>query len=241
MAVKNLITTKYHINKARYTMLYSFDNVYSIFTPRDNSTESKVGIKSMKYNCSKVYSHTCFSVEDVLKDIFYQYKAKLLSININDIIGIKINGGTFCFQIVNKLEQFNMKNYVLIPDFLKEEHDFYMEKYHADGFVLNVIDGLLLDVSKSSKKNSKFYCIEEETFKKNDDKHLTINSIYSFYQLKQGTRTNKIEKNKEYVSIINALYQFENCRKMDSSAVLLLDRNELGMIADNKFIINHTF
>lgn len=237
MAAKNLFTNKYKINKARYTMLYSFDNVYSIFSPR--GTENT--IVSMNYDCDRVYHHSCFSVEDVLKDIFFLSRARAFEVSVNDVIVVKINGATFCFQMLNKVPNFNIRNYMALPNFLHEEYNFYKKQFHSDGYVLNVIDGLLLDIKKSCRRGNKYYCIEEETFNRKDSNRSTISSVYSFYMLNFDIPVNKVYKKNEFVSIGNALYQFDSCRRNDSSSVLLLDRSELDMIADNRFVVDNTF
>ena len=237
MAARNLFTKKFNINKARYSILFSFNNVYSIFK-RKNTDKENNALDSMKYNCDSAFKHNCSSCDDVLLDLFYQNKANLVSIKVNDIICIKINDVLFSYQVIKKSSSFSLKDYHLIDGFFDREYEFYINKIHDEGYVLNVIDGLLLDTAIVKQEKNKYFCIEEETFENKGNKVSSISSFYSFFSLDLKGR---ISKSCEFISFANALYHFDTCKKNNPSSVLLLNRNELFMIADNEFVNENKF
>lgn len=217
-----------NISSARYAIMFSLDNLYGLFRPRDFVSDMD---NSLFYDLISFDVHHENFVEDVLIDIYLAIRSGKVVININDVIVIKVNGKLFSYRYVKKVSKFMVgtENFMPINNFLEQEINLYMEKIHKNNMVLSVLDGVLFHLNDKAIATKKVCCIEKELFQKGKN---VANNTFSLYGLIGYSIKNLNPGGKPFISLKNALYFFDRGFKGGRKSILLSDRRELEMIRD---------
>jgi hypothetical protein len=228
---KLYFTDMFNISFARYRMLFSSENMYGIFRANVFST----GIyDSSGFDLTCVKSYNGNSTEDLLNDVRYFSKAGNISLKINDIICIKLNGCVVSYRFcgVNRwMDKQHEYNYSEVKDFYGNEKIRYIDCLHKEGLTLNVPDGRLYSLDELVDGRHKIYCIDKEVFKPVEMGGIIV-SDYSVLMLKGNSIVNANPHSQPFVMISNALYFFNSSLGNDSGTVLLLDKGELELVRD---------
>ena len=225
----NLPFVRADIEPSRYQLLFSFENIYGIL--RCNN-ESGISITSTEYKLLFIKSHNCLTPYDVLKDILFLYRSAGIKILRNDVICVHINGYVWSYRFLgiksSNIENF-MENFMEIKKFIDEEKNYFIESIHENNRVLSVLDGYIYNIQDVARKYHSLYAIENEHFF--EEKNGYIFSDCSLYLLEGKTIKPQNLYGKPFYMMKNALYYFRKARKK-GDAILLLNREELEMIAD---------
>lgn len=226
----NLPCEKVALDPSRYKMLFSMDSIYGVFRRKK---EIAIPASSQDYCLAYVKLHDCLTPYDVLKDILFLYHSAGIEIYRNDIICIRINGYVWSYRFIgikdNNIEKF-IKNFVEIKSFLAEERDCLVNAIHNDSRVLGVLEGCLYNIKDIIHIYSNFYAIEHEHFI--EERNGYIFSDCFLYMFDGNTILSKNFYGKPFYMMKNALYYFMKERQKRKPAILLMNREELEMIAD---------
>ena len=215
----------------RRKFLYGFDNMAVIFTP-ENCTEVSADSRDYFLLCS--CKHECHSPEDFILDFKASFKAGLVSINFNDVIGVKINGTVICYR-------YFCGKYFEINGFTDKEKKAYFRNLHQKNKVLSILDGQEFAFDEINFKKCVQYAIEGESYRMQlKTRKEFVTTDYSLYVL-SGDKITKINPyEKPFYEIDSAISYFhdkerEN-RKKGKKAMLLFDCKELNLLKDYKQI-----
>lgn len=215
---------------SRYRLLFTFENIYGILRC---GNENRVSMTSTDYGLLFIQPHNCPTPYDVLKDILFLYRSAGIKICRNDVICIHINGCVWNYRFLGlkdgKVENF-MENFMEVKKFLDGEKNCFIEAIHGDNKVLSVLDGRIYNIQDVFHKYYCLYAIENEHFFEERNGH--IFSDCSLYLFDGKTVRQKNFYGKPFCTMKNALYYFCKERKKKGDAILLLNREELEMIAD---------
>jgi len=219
---------KFNCSSARYAMMFSFENLYGIMRAGEFVKDAD---KSRYYNLISFDIHKNVRVDDVLLDICFYEKAGKFSLNINDIICIRISGKLFAYRYMHKPQNtsIDLECFSIIDNFFNDEINEYTQKIHAAGYVLNIPDGKLYSVKDKDFKNKHVFCIEGEQF---ENSRNYINYTFSLYGLFGFSIKNMDPYGRPFISLSNALYFFNRDKGKDRQSLLLLNRKELEMLKD---------
>lgn len=215
-------------------MLFSFDNVYGIFRGMSGTDKNN----SRNYELIRYLEHTSLAPDDVLKDIIYMIRAGEISLEINDVICIKINGAFASFRYSGMKYQnieFASRNFLVVQKFLIDELQWYISRLHRENRVLSVLDGRTFSVNEIDARKQTLYCIDNETFRSAER---AITSDYFLYVLKNSVIKESNPYPRPFISIKHALYYFFKYRSKNADALLLYNRHELEMIKDHSELKN---
>lgn len=223
---------KFNISDLRYQMLFSFDNMYGIFRPQTEKDTNPE--ESGHYELKYVRKHDSVVPDDILKDLLYLVRAGEITMLINDIVSIKINGAItdylfLGFRSKNPEQSFN--NFAVTKGFLTDEKTNYILNLHKSNKILSVLDGKVYSVDDSRLKKKTFFCIDNEVFQ-SQDRAAQITSDYFLYTLKNFNIREVNPYKKPFGTIGHALYYYFKNQKSNANAMLLFNRHELEMIKD---------
>jgi hypothetical protein len=227
-SIYNSADGEFDASDMRYQMLFSFDNLYGIFSP--DSEEDGAEHYSLQY----VKAHDSVIPDDVLKDVLYLVRAGKITMSINDIVSIKINGTVSDFRFLgfrNKDPEKSSDNFAVTKGFLTEERMQYVVDLHNSNKILSVLDGKVYSVSDAGLQKKTFYCIDSEAFQ-SSDRALRIRSDYFLYTLKNMNIKEVNPYRKPFGTIKQALYYYTKSQKANANAILLFNRQELEMVKD---------
>lgn len=228
---------KFNVTSARYAILFSYENVYGLFRPKETV---KYHLNSSDYELISFDTHNSNFEGDVLTDLCFLVSANKLNIRINDVICIRSNGRLFSYLYIKKLKGISDYSdcFMKIKDFFKDEIYGYLDRIHNESRVLSVLDGKILSISDPNLRKSRVYCIERETF---DHKTSCLTSNYSMFGLFDKDIRNINPGGLPFVSLKNAIYYYNKNRKKGQSGLLLFNRRELEMIKDYGQLNNVAF
>jgi hypothetical protein len=216
-----------NISEERFEMLFALNNMYGIFKP--------VSQTHGFYNSSSfelISTHICRrgNVDSILTDIMYGIKSGIISIKVNDVVVIKLEGKFFSFRYCGVLE--NGRSFIEIGRFVNREKEEIIGKIHSNRMVLSVMDGRLFKIDELDV-SMKLYCISKEIFTLKNKKML---SNYSLYVLNPAGVECINPHGNPFVAMDNALFYYKNHKEMHKgkrkNAVLLLDKAELELVHD---------
>lgn len=219
------VMEKFNISEDRYKIFFSYENQYGVFRPQGN-IHSYLNSSEYDLICASEYSSD--SPDDALKDISFLVRAGKLDLKANDVISIKINGFSSSYRFYGLRKE---SEFVLVPDFLRQERNFYIDCIHSLNMVLSVLDAKLIPIDRLNLEKSEIYCIDKETFSPSDRSGSVV-SNYSLWALKNNMIFNMNPCERPFVMISNALYFFQKKRNREKNALLLLDKNEFELIRD---------
>lgn len=221
---------KVKMEKNRYRMLFSFENVYGIFRAK-----SKMDFAKSSMECELVFLdyHDCVIPSDLLLDILYFNRSGKLNLQRNDVVSVRINGcvSNFCFN-GNKVTGFEsaLMNFYEVKGFINQERTVFLNDIHRSNKVMGVLDGYLYSIENMDINRYCFYAIDSEVFRKEGNGF--IRSDYSLYKMDEnGIKADNLYC-RPFQMIKNALYYFSRDAKGKRKALLLLNRYELEMIMD---------
>jgi hypothetical protein len=213
-------------------MLFSFENMYGIFRPQtENNNKPK---KSEYYELKYVRSHDSVVPDDVLKDILYLVRSGEITMLINDIVSIKINGTISDYRYLgyrSKNPEQSFNNFAVTKGFLTDEKKYYILNLHKSNKVLSVLDGKVYSVNDSRLSTRTFFCIDREVFQ-SPDRAAQITSDYFLYTLQNFNIKEVNPYRKPFGTVKHALYYYFKNQKSNADAILLLNRHELEMVKD---------
>lgn len=233
---KKSFIDKFHISEARYVMLFSFENIYGIFRPKEFIRDTN---DSSYYNLESFTIYDNDSPDDVLKDIVYMVHARKLKLRFNDVICIKLNGFVISYRFCGSMnnQKLDTSRFSIILDFLKKERESYISALHKENMVLSILEGLLYSIASFDLKKYKVYCIEQESYGPANYSGNVITN-YSLYALKGTTIQNMNPTTRPFVMMNNALYFFYKSRKKNKKSLLLYDKRELELLRDHMELSN---
>ncbi len=215
----------------RKKFLYGFSNMAVIFTPM---VCTELSSDSRDYYLLGSCVHECHSPEDFILDFKASFKAGLVSIHFNDVIGIKINGSVICYR-------YFCGRYFKIEGFTDKEKNAYFRSLHRKNCVLSILDGQEIGLEKINFKKSVFYAIEGESYRMRlKNKNDFVTTDYSLYTL-FGDSIDRINPyNRPFFEIAAAISYYydrerENKRK-GKKAYLLFNCKELNLLRDYRQI-----
>lgn len=220
---------KFNVTSARYAMMFSYENLYGIMRAGEFVKDAD---KSRYYNLISLDIHKNVRVDDVLLDICFYEKSGKLSLNINDIICIRISGKLFAYRYMHKPQNtsIDLDCFSPVEDFFDDEINEYIRQIHEEDYVLNIPDGKLYSINDKDFKNKHVFCIEGEQFKNAKN---YINYTFSLYGLFGFSIKNMDPYGRPFISLSNALYFFNRDKGKDRQSLLLLNRKELEMLKDH--------
>lgn len=216
---------EFNISKDRYKIFFSYENQYGVFRPQRNVHSY---LNSCEYDLKYASEYSSDSPEDALKDISFLVRAGKLDLKVNDVISVKMNGFSSSYRFYGTLKE---NEFVLVPDFLRKERDFYIDHIHSLNMVLSILDAKLIPIDMLDLEKNEIYCIDKETFSPSDRSGSVV-SNYSLWTLKNNMIFNMNPCERPFVMISNALYFFQKKRKCEKNALLLLGKNEFELIRD---------
>lgn len=223
-----------NIPSARVALLYSYENIYGLFRPKKYVKDYD---NSLYYELISYEAHKDSLAEDVLLDLCILIKAGKTSIEVNDVVCIRLNGKLVSYRYIckpaGKIKDIDC--FIRIQGFMKEEWQSYIERIHKDNKVISVLDGQLLSVDNSNLKNKRIYCIDEEVFM---HEKKFVNNAFTLYGLDGCSIKSLNPGGRPFISLKNALYYFARGRKREKKSLLLLNRKELEMIKDHVQLCN---
>ena len=236
MENKKSFIDKFHISEARYAMLFSYENIYGIFRPREFIKDTN---DSKYYDLESFIVYENDSPDDVLKDIIYMVYARKIKLLFNDVICIKLNGFVISYRFCGSMNHHKLdeSRFIVIPDFLKKERETFISVLHKENMVLSILEGLLYNIASFDLKKYKVYCIDQESYGPADYSGNVITN-YTLYTLKGNIIQNMNPTTRPFVMVSNALYFFYKSRKKDKRAVLLFDKKELELLRDHVELAN---
>lgn len=228
--IMNLPCEKVNMEPSRYRMLFSVDSIYGVFR---NKKETGIATASSDYRLAYVKSHDCLTPYDVLKDILFLYHSAAIKIYRNDIICIRINGYVWSYRFLgikdSNIERF-IRNFVEMKNFMAKEKECFINMIHNKNKVLSVLDDCLYDIKDIAHTYNSFYAIEHEHFVEGRNGYIFSDCF--LYMLDGNTIISKNFYGKPFYMMKNALYYFMKERQGRKPAILLLNREELEMVAD---------
>ncbi len=224
----NTVMKKFDITADQYMMLFGYRNQYGIFHPDDNIRDYS---DSRQYDLVYVSEHSSDAPSDVLKDISLMIRAGKLDLKVNDVISVKVNGLTFSYRYCGMMRLQWDEDFIMVPDFLKREKEFYVGRIHEMNMVLSVLDATMIPMNELNIENDNVYCIEKETYSSSNGAGRVI-SNYSLLMLKNGLISNMNPNGRPFVMIANALYYFMRKKRKKKGTLLLLDKHEFELLRD---------
>lgn len=224
------LTDMFNISSIRYSMLFSYENIYGLFRLKETEQVTSMDY-SVDYDLLAFEIHNCNSIKDILIDIYYSEMSGKIQLLLNDIICIRFNGKVSCYRYVHLMDYLNLEEcFKPITGFFDIEIERYISKIHKEKMVLSVLDGRLISIEKNNLKGFKFFCLENASFNKAELKDNIF--CFSLYGL-TGKNINKVDSlDVPFVSLNNALYYFYKIKRSKKNAFLVFDREELKMIRD---------
>ena len=228
MSADMYLTDMVNISDARYSLLFSFENLYGIFRMKENAAD---------LNHSQSYDLVAFEYygggysEEILKDIYFMLRCGTLDLHINDMICIRFNGKMTAFRYVHKPQNVMEvdKCFCPVPHFIDDECENYIREIHEKNMVLSVLDGKVFSIQDPIFENHRAYCVEKETFQNGRS---FIRNTFSTYGL-FGTMIKCLDPyGRPFISRQNVLYFIEKGSKKKNKSILLLNRRELDMLKD---------
>lgn len=224
----NTVMKKFDITADQYMMLFGYRNQYGIFHPDDNIRDYS---DSRQYDLVYVSEHSSDAPRDVLKDISLMIRAGKLDLKVNDVISVKVNGLTSSYRYCRMMRLQWDEDFIMVPDFLKREKEFYVGRIHEMNMVLSVLDATMIPMNELNIENDNVYCIEKETYSSSNGAGRVI-SNYSLLMLKNGLISNMNPNGRPFVMIANALYYFMRKKRKENGTLLLLDKHEFELLRD---------
>lgn len=222
----NTMMDIFNITEERYKMFFGYENQYGIFHPKEDIQDY---LDSCQYNLAYVSEYNSDAPSDVLKDISFLIRAGKFELRVNDVISIKMNGFISSYRFCGTLHKEN--DFILVPDFLKKEKDFYVKQIHEMNMVLSVLDARAVPMNELNLEKNKIYCIEKEIYLPSDSSGSVV-SNYSLLMLKNNMILNMNPSGRPFVMIANALYYFMRKQNRENGILLLLDKHEFELIRD---------
>lgn len=228
---KKSFMDKFHIPEARYVILFSYQNIYGIFRPREFITDTN---DSRYYDLENFTIYENDSPGDVLEDIVYMVRARKLKLHLNDVICIKLNGFVISYRFCGSMNNHKLdtSRFVKIADFLNNERESYISIVHKENMILSILEGLLYNIASFNFKKYKVYCIDQESYGPADYSGNVITN-YSLYALRGNTIQNMNLHTRPFVMVNNALYFFYKSRRKDKTSLLLFNKRELELLKDH--------
>lgn len=224
----NTVMKKFDITADQYMMLFGYRNQYGIFHPDDNIRDYS---DSRQYDLVYVSEHSSDAPSDVLKDISLMIRAGKLDLKVNDVISVKVNGLTSSYRYCGMMRLQWDEDFIMVPDFLKREKEFYVGRIHEMNMVLSVLDATMIPMNELNIENDNVYCIEKETYSSSNGAGRVV-SNYSLLMLKNGLISNMNPNGRPFVMIANALYYFMRKKRKEKGTLLLLDKHEFELLRD---------
>ena len=165
----------------------------------------------------------------MLKDISFLIRAGKIDLKVNDVVSVKMNGFTSSYRFCGLLQKEN--DFILAPDFLVREREYYIKQIHENNMVLSVLDAKIIPMNELDFEKNRIYCIDKETYSLSSRSGSVI-SNYSLLMLRNDVITNVNPSGRPFVMIANALYFFMRKMEKDKETLLLLDRHEFELIRD---------
>lgn len=221
---------KVNLEPSRYQMFFSMDSIYGIFRYRK---EIGISASSSDYSLECVKFHDCLTPYDVLRDILFLNHSSGIEIYRNDIICIRINGYVWSYRYLgikdNDIDKF-MGNFIEVKNFITKEKGCFINAFHNNGRVLNVLEGCLYNIKDLLHICGNFYAIEQEHFIEEGNGYIFSDCF--LYMFDGNTIKSKNVCGKPFHMMRNALYYFIKEQQKGKPAILLLNREELEMVAD---------
>lgn len=217
---------KFNMSYERYMMFFGYKNQFGIFHPEDGASDFS---NSCQYNLIYVSDYNSDTPSDVLKDISFLIRAGKIDLKVNDVVSVKMNGFTSSYRFCGLLQK--EKDFILAPDFLVREREYYIKQIHENNMVLSVLDAKIIPMNELDFEKNRIYCIDKETYSLSSRSGSVI-SNYSLLMLRNDVITNVNPSGRPFVMIANALYFFMRKMEKDKETLLLLDRHEFELIRD---------
>ena len=227
MGVSALFSDIFNVSPMRYAIMFSFDNIYGVFRS-DGSIDS---LDSRKYDLILYDFHNSNSPKNVLTDLCFLLFSEKIDLCIDDIVAIRINGKLYCYRFTKIIKSSLCLDvfdcFVLVPTFLFDEINGYLNRIHDDYNVLSVLDGRILSLDRI--RDLQCYCIVTETSSISCG---NLSFCFSLFCL-SGLKIRNINPGgKPFVFLSDALYYFKKIQNKSYKPVLLFNRFELEMVKD---------
>lgn len=73
-------------------------------------------------------------------------RAGKIDLKVNDVVSIKMNGFTSSYRFCGLLQKEN--DFILAPDFLVKEREYYIKQIHEKNMVLSVLDAKIIPMNE---------------------------------------------------------------------------------------------
>lgn len=216
--------------------ILAVDNSYSIFRPLKSIHRGSFLTDYKHINTIKV---NVFNVEDVLKDIFYMYRASLIDIDRGDIVVIKINRRYSYYEFMGFRNE-----YLSLPGtcFIEKNISFddeiisYVHKIHSNNKVFDLITGKAVEIRNIDLNRTTPYAIDYEGFKLNEFMGNKEVFDYYLYFLNRDSIECANPKHIAFNRLNNAIEFFYKFYLKKGLCLLLLDKKELEMVKEYNII-----
>lgn len=216
----------------RNRLFFSLENLYAIFEIRDKS-KGIITNNSKDYKLIYLDKHNNQLVKDVIKKLSFIQKTGMISLNLNCIVSIKINGQILSYRYMGSKtdnpEEF-IENFIEVKNFTDRESREEINEIHEKNKVIGAVDGRIYHIEEL--KDQELYALDYEVFRKGKEAYnSTLN--YALYRLdSNGNLKNMQPDSKSFTLLQNALYYFHKAKQKHPAAILLLNRKELELVND---------